>query len=94
MTQDFGEDILEFLHSTEKSLNWIYAPILKWIIQLTVKLSRKELINEPNGSEGILIHFPLTVLVGEAQVDVKRHLLSSFIPALLIRLAVRYYLPT
>lgn len=55
-----------------------------------VNLSRKELINEPSGSEVILIYFPLTVLVREAQVDVKTHLLLSFVPALLIRLAVRY----
>lgn len=48
-----------------------------------VNLSRNELINEPTGSEGILIYFHLTVLVGEAQVDVKMHLLLSFMPALL-----------
>lgn len=59
-----------------------------------VNLSRKELINEPSGSEVILIYFPLTVLVREAQVDVKTHLLLSFVPALLVRLAVRYNLLT
>lgn len=59
-----------------------------------VNLSRNELINEPTGSEGILIYFPLTVLVGEAQVDVRTHLLLSFIPTLLIRLAVKYNLLT
>lgn len=88
------EGIFEFLHSTGKLLNRIYAPILKWIIQLMMTLSRKEMINEPTASEGILIYFPLTVLVGVSQVDVKMHLLLSFIPALLIRLAVRYNLLT
>lgn len=67
----------EPVYSTDKLQNWIYAPILKWIIQLMVNLSRKELINEPTGLERVLIYFPSTVLVGQAQVDVKTHFLLS-----------------
>jgi len=42
-----------------------------------VDLSRKVLINVPSRSERILMYFPLTVLVGEAQVNVKMHLWLS-----------------
>lgn len=44
-------------------------------------LSRKVLINVPFRSERVLIDFSFTILVEEAQVPVKMHLLLSFIPA-------------